>query len=82
MGQKPKETQQSQYIFRDALNRVADEPHPPGHQVGLPAERVVQCAVDFKRQGIDCQVTARRIGFPVIGEGDRGMAAVGFDIMP
>ncbi len=39
---EPEEAEDAQIVLGDARFRVADEPHAPGHEVGIAAERVVE----------------------------------------
>ena len=77
-GREPEKAQDSQMIFGDALQRVADEPHPPRLDVVEPAEIIE----NFARAGIgiervDGKIAAPGVGLSVVGKFNRGAAAVG-----
>src|SRR3546814_2862833 len=68
-------------ILGDARRGVADKGHPPRVEVGEPAEPVVdRPGIGIGVERIDREIAARGIVAPVVGEGDRRAAAVGFDI--
>ena len=60
--------------------RIADEAHAPRLEIGGAAERVEHLAVGAAIERIDREVAPARIGRPVVGEGDGGVAAVRLDV--
>src|SRR3546814_20885762 len=48
--------------------------------VGASPEEVAEAAVGAARQGVEGEVSARRIGLPVVGEGDDGAPPVGLHV--
>ena len=72
------EAQDAQMILGDPLQRVADEAHAPGLQVGQTAEIIEQFAgrgIGIER--VHREIAPRRVLAPVVGKGDDGMAAIG-----
>ena len=61
--------------------RIADEAHAALGEIGIGAERVEHLAVGAAVERIDREVAPARIGRPVVGEGDGGVAAVGLDVL-
>ena len=80
MGMEAEEAQQTQGVFLDALERIADEADPPGPQVGQAVERIVDAALGIGRQGVHGEIAARGVDPPVIGIFDAGVAAEAFHI--
>ncbi len=78
---KAEEAQDPQMILGDALQRFADEPHPPRFKVGKSAEIVLHLAgrrIEVER--VDGEIAPRRILAPVVGEADGGMPPIGRQI--
>ena len=80
-GMEAKEPQQPQHILGDAFPGRAHESHPARAQVRLAALGVVKAAVGIAVDGVDGEVAAHGIGFPVVGEGNLGVAAIGLHVM-
>ncbi len=76
------EAQQAQNILPEAVAGVTDETDSPGGSVMATVKRVEKPAVSIQIKGVDGEVTAAGIGQPVIGKGDFGMPAIGFNICP
>ena len=74
------EAEQAQHVLGQAVMRRADEAHAPRFEVGAPAGRVVERAVAVEIERVDGEIAPGRVGQPVVGEGDRGMAPVGLDV--
>ena len=64
-------------VLGDALERFTDKADAPGDQVVLAAEIIEDVTrLRVRRQGVDGEVAAGRIFFPVVGENDRRSPSV------
>ena len=80
-GVEAEEAQDSEMVFGDALQRIADEADVAALEVVEAAEIVEDFAGHgVGRQRIDGEIAARGVFFPIVGEGDGGAAAVGADV--
>ena len=80
-GVEAEEAQDAEMVLGDALERLADEADAARRDIVEAAEIIENLAAD--RVGIervDGEVAARGILAPIVGEGDRGAAAVGGDV--
>ena len=77
------EAEDTQMIFGDALQRVADEADVPATKIVETAEIIEDLAGPrIGGQGVDGEVAACGVGLPVIGKRDRRPAAVGRHVAP
>ena len=67
-------------VFLDAPPGVADKAHAPGLEVRDAVPGVMDLPIRRAGEGVHGEVAARRVLPPIIGKGDIGMAAMGFDI--
>jgi len=81
VGLEAEEPQQAQIVLADSLARFPDEAHTAGRQVLAPAEGVEKLPFRAAGHGVEGEVPARRIGLPVVGEGDPGATAVGLHVL-
>jgi hypothetical protein len=79
-GMKAEQPQHPQIILGDAGARIAHEPHLAGDQVLDPGGIVENLAIGRGIKRIDGEIAPRRILGPIVGEGDRGVTAVGLHI--
>ena len=76
------EAQDAQVVLADALVRVADEAHPPGVEICIAAERIVDGPLAVAVERVDGEVAPARVLGPVVREGHGGMPAEGLDVAP
>jgi hypothetical protein len=74
------EAQEAQHVLADARPRIADEAHVSGAQIAEPGHRIEHIAVGVEEKGVHGEVAPRRVGRPVVGEGDARVAAEGLDV--
>jgi len=75
------EAKDPQMILGDALKRFADEADVSRLEVGEAVEIIEDFAARrVGGQGVDGEIAPRRILAPILGEGDRGAAAIGRDV--
>ena len=81
LGRKPEEAQDAQVVLADALPGIADEAHTALGEIGIAFERVEHLTVGRAVESVDREVAAARVGRPVGGEGDGGVAAVRLNVL-
>ena len=74
------QAQDAQVILVDAHDRIADEAHAAGFEIGDAAEIVEDLAVARRVERIHGEVAPRGVFLPVGGERDHRAAAVGLHV--
>ena len=80
MGVEAEEAQQAQHVLFDPFARIADESHHPVPQIGQAVAGIVDIAVLGAGQRIDGEIAPLRVGPPIVGKDDPGMATVGLHV--
>ncbi len=79
-GVEAEETQQAEMVFGDALAGIANETNTAGLNVLHAVPGIVDIALGRARQRVHGEIATRRVGLPVIGKRNIGMAAMALHI--